>query len=80
MWASGTHVHDSIDFCPIQASVGPPYSMGPRAGVVIASFYCSLTALLLTKMAIMICSPHSSVGKESACNAGDPGSSPGLGR
>ena len=24
--------------------------------------------------------PHSSVGKESACNAGDPGSSPGLGR
>ena len=25
-------------------------------------------------------SPHSSVGKESACNAGDPGSVPGLGR
>ena len=24
--------------------------------------------------------PHSSVGKESACNAGDPGSVPGLGR
>ena len=24
--------------------------------------------------------PHSSVGKESACNAGDPGSSPVLGR
>ena len=24
--------------------------------------------------------PHSSVGKESACNAGDPGSIPGLGR
>ena len=24
--------------------------------------------------------PHSSVGKESACNAGDPGSNPGLGR
>ena len=24
--------------------------------------------------------PHSSVGKESACNAGDPGSTPGLGR
>ena len=23
-------------------------------------------------------SPHSSVGKESACNAGDPGSIPGL--
>ena len=24
--------------------------------------------------------PHSSVGKESTCNAGDPGSTPGLGR
>ena len=24
--------------------------------------------------------PHSSVGKESACSAGDPGSIPGLGR
>ena len=24
--------------------------------------------------------PHSPVGKESACNAGDPGSIPGLGR
>ena len=24
--------------------------------------------------------PHSSVGKESACNTGDPGSIPGLGR
>ena len=24
--------------------------------------------------------PHSSVGKESDCNAGDPGSVPGLGR
>jgi len=32
----------------------------------------------------LICSekgfPHSSVGKESACNAGDPSSIPGLGR
>ena len=27
-----------------------------------------------------ICFPHSSVGKESACNAGDPGSIPGSGR
>ena len=26
------------------------------------------------------CFPDSSVGKESACNAGDPGSIPGLGR
>ena len=26
------------------------------------------------------CDPHSSVGKESVCNAGDPGSIPELGR
>ena len=29
---------------------------------------------------LKILSHHSSVGKESACNAGDPGSTPGLGR
>ena len=29
---------------------------------------------------IFIGFPHSSVGKESACNVGDPGSIPGLGR
>ena len=29
---------------------------------------------------IFIGFPYSSVGKESACNAGDPGSIPGLGR
>ena len=27
-----------------------------------------------------MCFPNSSVGKESACNAGDPGSTPGSGR
>ena len=27
-----------------------------------------------------MCLPHSSVGQESACNAGDPGLIPGLGR
>ena len=29
---------------------------------------------------IPTCFPHSSAGKESTCNAGDPGSIPGLGR
>ena len=28
----------------------------------------------------LLCFSDSSVGKESACNAGDPGSTPGLGR
>ena len=29
---------------------------------------------------VAVCFPHSSVGQESACNAGDPGSIPGTGR
>ena len=29
---------------------------------------------------LILAFPHSSVGKESACNAGDPGWIPGLGR
>ena len=31
-------------------------------------------------MFLIVHVPHSSVGKESACNAGDPGLIPGLGR
>ena len=31
-------------------------------------------------MLTLECFPHSSAGKESACNAGDPGSIPGSGR
>ena len=31
-------------------------------------------------MYFLICCFHSSVGKESACSAGNPGSIPGLGR
>ena len=34
---------------------------------------------LLKKPSLTQSFPHSSVGKESACNAGDPGSIPGLG-
>ena len=43
----------------------------------------SLSALFLGyiyKYFIYMCFPDSSVGKESAYNAGDPGSTPGLGR
>ena len=56
MWASGTYFHDSIDFCPIKARVGPLNSMGPRAGVVLASFYCSLTALCLQRLLLSLAS------------------------
>ena len=34
----------------------------------------------LSDFHLHLCFPHSSVGKESACNAGDPGSIPWLGR
>ena len=42
-------------------------------------------AVLLPKSTLMLANkdpgfPGSSAGKESACNAGDPGSMPGLGR
>ena len=37
--------------------------------------------LLVEKGVLLLCTfPCSSVGKESACNAGDPGLIPGLGR
>ena len=38
------------------------------------------TVLAFTIYTVYKSFPHSSVGKESACNAGDPGLIPGLGR
>ena len=35
---------------------------------------------ILSPVNILLCFPDSSVGKESACNAGDPSSIPGSGR
>ena len=35
---------------------------------------------IYTRMCVLMSSPGSSAGKESACNAGDPCSIPGLGR
>ena len=34
---------------------------------------------IIVSMGKIVGFPHSSVGRESACNAGDPGSIPGLG-
>ena len=39
-----------------------------------------LLLLLLLLLPQLLAFPPSSVGKESACNAGDPGSIPGLGK
>ena len=51
----------------------PDFALGPSLS---SSFQSLETSLLMLKWGF----PHSSVGKESACNAGDPGSIPGLGR
>ena len=49
--------------------------------VMVPDFVCfSFTLLLETKMAMSMGFLHSSLGKESACNVGDPSSIPGLGR
>ena len=37
-------------------------------------------SILYMVVYMLLCFPRSSVGKESACNAGDPGLIPGLGR
>ena len=48
---------------------------------MVPDFVCfSFTLLLEMKMAISMGFPHSSLGKESACNVGDLGWIPGLGR
>ena len=48
---------------------------------MVPDFVCfSFTLLLETKMSMSMGFPHSSLGKESACNVGDPSSIPGLGR
>ena len=43
-------------FLPYKSQSWPPYSMGPRTGVVIASFYCSLTALCLQRLLLSLAS------------------------
>ena len=48
---------------------------------MVPDFVCfSFTLLLETKLAMSMGFPHSSLGKESSCNVGDPGSIPRLGR
>ena len=47
---------------------------------VLREIQRSLFVCLFFGHAMAVDSPHSSVGKESACNVGDLGSTPGLGR
>ena len=46
----------------------------------MCSFGTKKTRKYLITLKFTVGFPDSSVGKESACNAGDPGSIPGLGR
>ena len=52
-----------------------PSSAGTRGKVLV-----STEDLLQSLFTASLGFPHSSVGKESTCNAGDPGSIPGSGR
>ena len=50
-------------------SIRPQIPLDPKEPLLLWSWFLP-----------MLCFPDSSVGKESSCNPGDPGSIPGLGR
>ena len=56
----------------------PPQPTQTKAYLSLVSEQPKQASLSKT-LSSAICFPHSSVGKESACNAGDPGLIPGLG-
>ena len=61
----------------------PGESHGGRSLVGFSPWGCKesdTTERLHFTSCTCMCFPHSSVGEESACNAGDPGLIPGLGR
>ena len=77
------------EMCNTQVGLLPWAGEGLRSEVALAwrsprvrtAVICgSHGALSRAKVVLLIPSPYSSVGKESACNEGDPGSIPGLGR
>ena len=54
---------------------------GHRKLLLLLEFFCNKDLLGETHIrSLQLISSMSSVGKESTCNAGDPGSIPGLGR
>ena len=62
-----------------------PYHQPPHALLQVITQYLNQAFLFLENSsplapAIPCCLPGSSAGKKSTCNAGDPGSIPGLGR
>ena len=63
-----------ILWCPFIHQELTQRSNSPTSGGYCRKFQFNLNAL-----GRQHCFPHSSVGKESVCNAGDPGLTPGLG-
>ena len=61
---------------PPACSWQPGPSQWPEGSSKISPYHLKFKSLLCSKWSF----PHSSVGKESACNAGDPSSTPGSGR
>ena len=49
-------------------------------GLIISEMLLALQVTLFLSVYYILSDPDSSVGKKSACNAGDPGSIPGSGR
>ena len=64
-----------ILWCPFIHQELTQRSNSPTSGGYCRKFQFNLNAL-----GRQHCFPHSSVGKESVCNAGDPGLTPGSGR
>ena len=60
--------------------MGFPHSSSGKAESFSHLFSVTFSLTSRDKEIILVVFPDSSVGKESACNAGDPGSIPGSGR
>ena len=53
---------------------------GPEQTLHLLTLQCDCHLLATEEISLYCCSSSSSVGQESTCNAGDPGSIPGSGR
>ena len=73
--------------CPFQVCLTEMKGAGCEKWGCDCTWICFLNNMILCNGGLLnelwiefVCFPHSSVGKESACNAGDPGLIPGSGR
>ena len=76
---NGNAKFDSLNFFPQIAREISDWNCPPWPGAIVNTFRSGWTETS-TLQASLWGFPHSSVGKESACNAGNMGSIPGSGR